>query len=75
VRPAAAPPRFDDEAEFVVIGRRNRHHRRPCGPQAGASFIVVEAEAHIGAQAICSGGNLSFGADAASEFGRKRRPL
>jgi hypothetical protein len=29
----------------------------------------------IGAHAICSGGNLSFGADAASEFGRKRQPL
>jgi len=61
VRPAAAPPRFDDEAEVVVIAAL-------AAREAGASVIVVEAEAHIGAHAICSGGNLSFGADAANDI-------
>jgi len=39
VRPAAAPPRFDDEAEVVVIAAF-------AAREAGASVIVVEAEAH-----------------------------
>jgi succinate dehydrogenase/fumarate reductase flavoprotein subunit len=57
-----APAHFDDEAEIVVIGAgATGIIAALAARQAGASVIVVEAEAHIGGHAICSGGNLSFG--------------
>jgi flavin-dependent dehydrogenase len=57
-----APAHFDDEAEIVVIGAGTTGIIAALAArQAGASVIVVEAEAHIGGHAICSGGNLSFG--------------
>ena len=56
------PARWDREADVVVIGAG-----RPGCPaaiaarEAGASVILVEAEADIGGHAITSGGNVPLG--------------
>ncbi|MEO6339908.1 MAG: FAD-dependent oxidoreductase, partial [Caulobacteraceae bacterium] len=62
---AAAPPpprRWDHEADVIVVGAG------ACGMtaairarEAGASVILLEAEADIGGHAITSGGNLPLG--------------
>jgi succinate dehydrogenase/fumarate reductase flavoprotein subunit len=59
---AQAPVRWQHEADVVVIGSG------ACGMatalrarEAGASVILVEAEADIGGHAICSGANIPLG--------------
>ena len=56
------PSHWDRETDVVVIGSGAAGMPAAIvAREAGASVIIVEAEAHIGGHAITSGGNLPLG--------------
>ncbi len=58
----ASQPRWDREADVVVIGSGASGMAAAIrAREAGSSVIVVEAEADIGGHAICSGANIPLG--------------
>src|ERR1700761_1800580 len=58
----AAHPRWDREADVVVIGSgASGLPAAIVAREAGSSVIVVEAQPHVGGHAICSGGNVPLG--------------
>jgi succinate dehydrogenase/fumarate reductase flavoprotein subunit len=59
---AAAPVRWAHEADVVIIGSGATGMPAAIrAREAGASVILVEAEADIGGHAICSGANIPLG--------------